>query len=105
MHRRPPGTLPFAGNGIWFLQPRQKLLNWFSECERKTGFATFEISVPSLPPAIIINDPRNVEHVLRNNDIFIKGDFFRLRSWDLFGESSFPCQNAWALRSVTHVVA
>ncbi|KAL9614295.1 MAG: hypothetical protein Q9167_001178 [Letrouitia subvulpina] len=30
-------------------------------------------------------DPKNVEHVLKNNDIFIKGNFFRSRSWDLFG--------------------
>ncbi|KAL9131404.1 MAG: hypothetical protein Q9217_000672 [Psora testacea] len=82
---RPPGTLPFAGNGIWFLQPRYKLLDWFSQSERRTGFSTYEVSVPSLPPGIVINDPKNIEHVLKNNDIFIKGDFFRLRSWDLFG--------------------
>ncbi|KAG8531450.1 uncharacterized protein KY384_003079 [Bacidia gigantensis] len=82
---RPPGTLPLAGNGIWFLQPRHKLLDWFSDCERQTGFSTYEISVPSLPPGVVINDPANVEHVLKNNDLFIKGDFFRSRSWDLFG--------------------
>ncbi|KAL9076620.1 MAG: hypothetical protein Q9161_000952 [Pseudevernia consocians] len=82
---RPPGTLPLAGNGIWFLQPRHKLLDWFVRCERLVGFSTFEISVPSLPPGIVINDPANVEHVLKNNDIFIKGEFFRVRSWDLFG--------------------
>ncbi|KAL8742097.1 MAG: hypothetical protein Q9190_005373 [Brigantiaea leucoxantha] len=41
--------------------------------------------VPSLPPAIVVSDPKNVEHVLRNNDLFIKGAFFRSRSWDLFG--------------------
>jgi len=69
------------------LQARHKLLDWFSECERQVGFSTFEISVPSLPPAIVINSPQNVEHVLKNNDIFIKGDFFKLRSWDLFGKS------------------
>ena len=84
-HRRPPGTLPLAGNGIWFLQPRHKLLDWFVQCERLVGFSTYEISVPSLPPGIVINDPQNVEHVLKNNDIFIKGEFVRARSWDLFG--------------------
>lgn len=41
--------------------------------------------MPSLPPGIVINSPQNVEHVLKNNDIFVKGDFFKLRSWDLFG--------------------
>ena len=79
--------MPFAGNGIWFLQARHKLLDWFSLCERQTGFETFEIAVPSLPAGIVINDPANVEHVLKNNDVFIKGDFFRVRSWDLFGMS------------------
>ncbi|KAL8638941.1 MAG: hypothetical protein Q9228_003954 [Teloschistes exilis] len=83
--RRPPGTLPLAGNGLWFLQPRHKLLDWFVGANHQTGFTTFEITVPSLPPAIVISDPRNVEHVLKNNDVFIKGTFFRSRSWDLFG--------------------
>ncbi|KAL9001460.1 MAG: hypothetical protein Q9169_000035 [Polycauliona sp. 2 TL-2023] len=82
---RPPGTLPFAGNGLWFLQPRHQLLDWFVGANHQTGFSTFEISVPSLPPAVVISDPQNVEHVLKNNDVFIKGSFFRSRSWDLFG--------------------
>ncbi|KAL8668287.1 MAG: hypothetical protein Q9168_007082 [Polycauliona sp. 1 TL-2023] len=82
---RPPGTLPFAGNGLWFLQPRHQLLDWFVGANHQTGFSTFEISVPSLPPAVVISDPKNVEHVLKNNDVFIKGSFFRSRSWDLFG--------------------
>ena len=30
---RPPGTLPFAGYGLWFLQPRYKLLDWFAEIQ------------------------------------------------------------------------
>ncbi|KAL8775218.1 MAG: hypothetical protein Q9209_000224 [Squamulea sp. 1 TL-2023] len=83
--RRPPGTLPFAGNGLWFLKQRQQLLDWFVGANHQVGFSTFEISVPSLPPAVVISDPRNVEHVLKNNDVFVKGSFFRSRSWDLFG--------------------
>ena len=86
--RRPPGTVPFLGNGIHFLQPRQKLLDWFSHCERQADLQTFEISVPMLPPGIVINDPRSVEHVLKNDNIFVKGNFFRSRSWDLFGSRS-----------------
>ncbi|KAL9014444.1 MAG: hypothetical protein Q9173_000926 [Seirophora scorigena] len=82
---RPPGTLPLAGNGLWFLQPRHKLLDWFVGANHQTGFSTFEISVPSLPPAIVISDPKNLEHVLKNEQLFIKGTFFRSRSWDLFG--------------------
>ena len=41
--------------------------------------------MPSLPPGIVINSPQNVEHVLKNSDVFIKGDLFKVRSWDLFG--------------------
>ena len=77
-----------AGNGIWFLQRRHKLLEWFSQAERQTGLETYEISVPSLPPAIVVNDPANVEHVFKKNEIFVKGDFFKARSWDLFGKST-----------------
>ncbi|TGO33663.1 hypothetical protein BHYA_0233g00110 [Botrytis hyacinthi] len=83
--RRPPNTLPLVGNGILFLQARHKLFSWFVKCERKFGWETFEISVPSLPPGVVINDPKNLEHVLKNEGIFAKGDFFKSRSWDLFG--------------------
>lgn len=83
--RRPPNTLPLVGNGILFLQARHKLFSWFVKCERKFGWETFEISVPSLPPGVVINDPKNLEYVLKNEGIFAKGDFFRRRSWDLFG--------------------
>ncbi|TGO17082.1 hypothetical protein BTUL_0021g00820 [Botrytis tulipae] len=83
--RRPPNTLPLVGNGILFLQARHKLFSWFVKCERKFGWETFEISVPSLPPGVVINDPKNLEYVLKNEGIFAKGDFFKSRSWDLFG--------------------
>lgn len=49
------------------------------------GFQTYEIPVPSLPPAVLINDPKNLEFVLKSNELFVKGEFFRSRSWDLFG--------------------
>ena len=86
MSRRPPNTLPVAGNGILFLQARHKLFSWFVKCEQQFGFETFQISVPSLPPGVVINDPKNLEFVLKNEGIFSKGDFFKRRSWDLFGE-------------------
>jgi hypothetical protein len=55
------------------------------KCERIFGFETFEISVPSLPPGVVINDPKNLEYVMKNEGIFGKGNFFKSRSWDLFG--------------------
>lgn len=85
MIRHPPNTLFFVGNGIKFLQNRHKLFSWFTKCEQIFGYETFEISVPSLPPGVVIGDPKNLEFVLKNEDIFTKGDFFKRRSWDLFG--------------------
>ncbi|KAI1373517.1 cytochrome P450 [Hypoxylon crocopeplum] len=83
--RKPPNTLPIAGNGILFLQPRQKLFSWFVKCEKLFGYETFQISVPTLPPGVVINDPKNLEYVFKNESIFSKGDFFKRLSWDLFG--------------------
>ncbi|KAL3421781.1 cytochrome P450 [Phlyctema vagabunda] len=83
--KQPPNTLPIAGNGILFLQARHKLFAWFVKCEKQFGFETFQISVPTLPPGVVINDPKNLEYVLKNEGIFAKGDFFKRRSWDLFG--------------------
>ncbi|KAI1410496.1 cytochrome P450 [Hypoxylon sp. FL1857] len=83
--RKPPNTLPIVGNGILFLQPRQKLFSWFVKCERQFGPETFQISVPTLPPGVVINDPKNLEYVFKNEGIFSKGDFFKRLSWDLFG--------------------
>lgn len=73
------------GNGILFLQARQKLFSWFVKCERKFGYETFQISVPSLPPGVVINDPHNLDYVFKNEGVFGKGDFVKSRSWDLFG--------------------
>ena len=87
--RRPPDTLPLVGNGIRFLQARHKLFSWFVKCEQQFGFETLQISVPSLPPGVLINDPKNLEYVLRNEGIFAKGDFFKSRSWDLFGKDQY----------------
>lgn len=84
-HRKPPNTLPVLGNGILFLQDRHKLFSWFVKCEKIFGCETFEISVPTLPPGVVINDPRNLEYVLKNEHLFSKGEFFKERSGDLFG--------------------
>ncbi|TEA11427.1 Cytochrome P450 86B1 [Colletotrichum sidae] len=82
---RPPNTLPLVGNGVIFLGDRQKLFDWFTKCEQLYGYETLQISVPSLPPGVIINDPKNLDYVFKNEGIFGKGDFFKDRSRDLFG--------------------
>jgi hypothetical protein len=51
------------------------------------GSSMYEISIPSLPAAVVLSDPQSIEHVLKHNELFIKGNFFRSRSWDLFGRS------------------
>ncbi|KAI1387707.1 cytochrome P450 [Hypoxylon trugodes] len=83
--KKPPNTLPFVGNGILFLRPRWKLFSWFEKCEKQFGYETFQISVPTLPPGVVINDPKNLEYIFKNEAIFSKGDFFKKLSWDLFG--------------------
>lgn len=83
--KKPPNTLPIAGNGIVFLQARQKLFEYFTKCERQFGYETFQISVPTLPPGVVINDPKNLEFVYKHEGTFTKGDFFKRLSWDLFG--------------------
>lgn len=93
-HRKPPNTLPLVGNGLLFLQAREKLFSWFVKCERLFGLETFELYVPSLPPGVVINDPRNLDFVFKNEGIFAKGQFMKKPLWDLFGEccSSFKEQ-------------
>ncbi|KAJ8126819.1 hypothetical protein O1611_g6817 [Lasiodiplodia mahajangana] len=83
--RKPPNTLPIVGNGLLFLQDRQKLFSWFVKCERQFGLETFQITVPTLHPGVVINDPKNLDYVFKNEGIFAKGDFVKQRSWDLFG--------------------
>ncbi|KAJ4393633.1 hypothetical protein N0V93_002846 [Gnomoniopsis smithogilvyi] len=83
--RKPPNTLPLVGNGLLFLQAREKLFSWFVKCERIFGHETFELYVPSLPPGVVINDPRNLAFVFKNEGLFAKGEFMKKPLWDLFG--------------------
>src|SRR5947209_19923098 len=83
--RRPPHTLPVLGNAIKFLQPRHVLFNWVGHCQKLFGLETYEIFVPTLPPGVVIQDPVNLEFVLKNEKHITKGEFFRRRTWDLFG--------------------
>ncbi|KAM0277723.1 hypothetical protein ACHAQH_005584 [Verticillium albo-atrum] len=83
--RNAPGNWPLAGNGLVFIQARQKLFNYFVKCERLHGYETLQITVPTLPPGVIISDPKNLEFVFKHEGIFAKGAFVKDRSWDLFG--------------------
>ena len=83
--RRPTDSLSILGNAIKFLQPRHVLFDWFIKQQNDFGDETYEISVPSLPPGVVINRTENLEYVLKNESVITKGPFFRDRSWDLFG--------------------
>ncbi|VUC21084.1 unnamed protein product [Clonostachys rosea] len=83
--RKAPGTLPVLGNGIKFIQPRQKLFEWFTKCIHLHDRETLLITVPSLPPGVIISDPANLDFVFKNEPVFQKGAFFKDRLNDLFG--------------------
>ncbi|KAL2162253.1 hypothetical protein VTH06DRAFT_7166 [Thermothelomyces fergusii] len=82
---KPPDTLPLLGNGLKFLQSRWELFGWFDRCQRQFGYETVALCVPTLPPGVLIHDPRNLDFVFRNEGLFTKGDFVKRRSWDLFG--------------------
>ncbi|KAK4643268.1 hypothetical protein QC761_0066060 [Podospora bellae-mahoneyi] len=83
--RNPPDTLPLVGNGIQFLQPRWNLLSWFDKCQRQFGYETLALTVPTLPPGVLIHDPKNLDYVFKHEGLFTKGNFVKTRSWDLFG--------------------
>ncbi|KAI1490318.1 cytochrome P450 [Biscogniauxia mediterranea] len=83
--KKPSDTMPIVGDGLRFLQARQKLFTWFVKCERQFGYETFQITVPTLHPGVVINDPKNLDYVFKNEGIFAKGEFVKWRSWDLFG--------------------
>ncbi|KAK4189338.1 cytochrome P450 86B1 [Podospora australis] len=83
--RNPPNTLPLVGNGIQFLQSRWNLLEWFDRCQRQFGHETLALTVPTLPPGALIQDPKNLEFVFKHEGLFTKGMFVKRRSWDLFG--------------------
>jgi cytochrome P450 len=55
------------------------------KCESLFGHETFQITVPTLHPGVVINDPNNLDYVFKNEGMFAKGDFVKQRSWDLFG--------------------
>ncbi|KAL2019395.1 hypothetical protein VTK56DRAFT_9686 [Thermocarpiscus australiensis] len=83
--RNPPDTLPLIGNGIKFLQSRWTLLDWFDRCQRQFGYETVALSVPTLPPGVLIHSPQNLEFIFKNEGLFTKGMFVKRRSWGLFG--------------------
>ncbi|RKF64472.1 Cytochrome P450 94A1 [Golovinomyces cichoracearum] len=88
-----PDSFPLLGHGLVFLRCRQKLLSWFVKCERQFGFETFLLSVPSLPPCVVVTNPKNVEWILKNEVLFSKGSFVKNRLWDLFGNGIINVDN------------
>ncbi|EFX04018.1 cytochrome p450 monooxygenase [Grosmannia clavigera kw1407] len=84
--RKPADTLPLAGNGIRFLQARQKLFSWFVRCQDHFGYETYQIAVPTLPPGVVISDPRNLDFIFKSEGTLVnKGSFVKGMLWDLFG--------------------
>lgn len=83
--RSAPNRLPLLGHAITILRPRHELFDWFVQIQRQYGFETVELSVPTLPPGVIISSPSNLEYVLKNETYVSKGAFVKDRSRDLFG--------------------
>lgn len=80
-----PNGYPVVGHGFQFLRQRHRLLDWFSQIQRQHGFETLQISVPTLPPGVIVSNPANIEFVLKNEQLVGKGEFTRTRMDQLFG--------------------
>ncbi|KAL9617837.1 MAG: hypothetical protein Q9160_007387 [Pyrenula sp. 1 TL-2023] len=66
-------------------ESRDELFEWFVACQKRHGLETVEISVPTLPKGVLVQDPKVLEFILKHEALFTKGQFFRQRSWDLFG--------------------
>lgn len=81
------------------MQERQKLFAWFTQCERLADYETLEISVPTLPPGVIVHSPPNLDFIFRNEALFRKGSFVKSRAWDLFGHGIINADGeAWRLQ-------
>lgn len=93
--RNPPDTLPLVGNGLKFLQSRWELFSWFDKCQRQFGYETVALRVPTLPPGVLIHDPRSLDFVFKNEGLFTKGDFVKQRSWALFGKPHSHYSSSW----------
>ena len=51
---------------------------------------------------MVIQDPRNLEFVLKNEKHITKGEFFRRRTWDLFGGPSIASTEHVKLSFIGH---
>lgn len=81
------------------MRERQRLFAWFTKCERAADYDTLAISVPTLPPGVVVHDPRNLDFIFRNESLFSKGDFVKSRAWDLFGHGIINADgDAWRLQ-------
>jgi cytochrome P450 len=81
------------------MQDRQKLFTWFTKCERLADYETLEISVPTLPPGVIVHSPQNLDFIFKNESLFSKGNFVKSRAWDLFGHGIINADGeAWRLQ-------
>lgn len=73
------------GMQLAYLSLSPLLLTSSPSCIQQYGHETLGISIPTLPPGVIISNPVNLEHLFQNEGLFQKGDFFRARLQDLFG--------------------
>lgn len=81
------------------MQERQKLFTWFTKCERLADYETLEISVPTLPPGVIVHSPLNLDFIFKNESLFSKGNFVKSRAWDLFGHGIINADGeSWRLQ-------
>lgn len=44
------------------------------------------MTVPTLPPGVLVHDPKVLNFIFKNEGLFAKGAFVKKRTWDLFGK-------------------
>ena len=79
--QHPPIILPFFSTALEILANKHRLYDWVLDRSKRyggpTGLGTWRIRVMTGHAACFINDPVNVEHVLRNVDTYGKGRLWR----------------------------
>jgi len=76
-----PPSIPLLGNTIEVTKNLDRILEWWVDCARQYGgkdmFTTWKFEVLGQPKFVVNNNPKNVERILTEVDIYGKGPIWR----------------------------
>ena len=76
-----PPTLPFLGNSLELMSNLDRLLDWWWDSSRlyagEDGFGTWKFNVLGQPTFVVTCNPKNIERILTQTDIYGKGPVWR----------------------------